>query len=41
VHPTARGYAVIANAIVDTINTGFSANVHKVDPATYPTVFLK
>lgn len=41
VHPTARGYAVIANAIVDAINTGFSANVHKVDPATYPTVFLK
>jgi len=41
VHPTARGYAVIANAVVDTINSGFSANVYKVDPATYPTVFLK
>jgi lysophospholipase L1-like esterase len=41
VHPTARGYAVIANAVVDTINSGFNANVYKVDPATYPTVFLK
>ena len=41
VHPTARGYAVIANAVVDTINSGFNANVYKVAPATYPTVFLK
>jgi len=41
VHPTARGYAVIANLIVDAINTGFNANVHKVDPATFPAVFLK
>ena len=41
VHPTARGYAVIANAIVDAINSGFNANVYKVDPANYPTVFLK
>lgn len=41
VHPTARGYAVIANGVVDVINSGFSANVYKVDPATYPTVFLK
>lgn len=41
VHPTARGYAVVANAIIDTINEGFGANVHKVDPATYPTIFLK
>lgn len=41
VHPTARGYAVIANSVVDVINSGFSANVYKVDPATYPTVFLK
>lgn len=41
VHLTARGYAVIANAVVDAINTGFDANVYKVDPATYPTVFLK
>ncbi|MBE9563991.1 MAG: G-D-S-L family lipolytic protein [Proteobacteria bacterium] len=41
IHPTARGYAVTANEIINVINTGFNANVHKVDPATYPTVFLK
>lgn len=41
VHPTARGYAVIANEIINVINTGFDANVYKVDPATFPTVFLK
>lgn len=41
IHPTARGYAVIANSVVDVINSGFSANVYKVDPATYPAVFLK
>ncbi len=41
VHPTARGYAVIANSIIDVINTSFGANVYKVDPATYPAVLLK
>lgn len=41
VHPTGRGYAVIANEIIDAINTGFNANVHKVDPAGLPTIFLK
>ncbi len=41
VHPTARGYSVIANAIIDEINSGFDANVYKVDPANYTTVFLK
>ena len=41
VHPTARGYAVIANSVIDAINGGFGANVHKVDPALYPTIFLK
>lgn len=41
VYPTARGYAVVANGIIDVINTGFNANVYKVDPAAYPTVFLK
>ncbi len=41
VHPTGRGYAVIANAIIDVINTEFNANVHKVDPAKFPTIFLK
>ncbi len=41
VHPTARGYAVIANEIISVINAGFGANVHKVDPVAYPTIFVK
>jgi len=41
VHPTARGYAVIANDIIDTINTGFSANIPSVDPGAYTTVFIQ
>ncbi len=41
VHPTARGYAVVANAIIDTINSGFSANIPKVDPGARTTIFLK
>ena len=41
VHPTARGYAVIANEIIDTINTAFNATIPKVDPGTRTTIFLK
>ncbi len=41
VHPTARGYSVLANRIIDTINTAFSSNIPKVDPGTYTTIFLK
>ena len=41
VHPTARGYAVIANGIIDAINTGFDATVPRVDPGSYTTIFLK
>jgi hypothetical protein len=41
VHPTARGYAVIANEILAVINTAFNANVYKVDPNNYHTVLLK
>lgn len=41
VHPTARGYAVIANSISDVINTSFNANVFAVNPGEYPTIFLK
>jgi lysophospholipase L1-like esterase len=41
IHPTARGAAVLSNTIIDAINAGFNANVYRVDPATYPTVFLK
>lgn len=41
IHPTGRGYAIVANEIINTINASFDANVYKVDPATYPTVLLK
>jgi lysophospholipase L1-like esterase len=41
VHPTARGYSIIANSIIETINTSFGANVPTVDPGTHTTIFLK
>jgi len=41
VHPTARAYSVIANRIITTINTGFSANIPAVDPGNYTTIFVK
>jgi lysophospholipase L1-like esterase len=41
VHPTARGYSVIANGIIDTINTSFNSSIPRVDPGTYTTIFLK
>ena len=41
VHPTARGYAVITNGILDVINTGFNANIPAVDPGAYTTIFVK
>jgi hypothetical protein len=41
VHPTARGYAVIANEIFKVINEGFDAYIPPVDPSDYPTVFYQ
>jgi lysophospholipase L1-like esterase len=41
VHPTARGYAVVANGIIDTINSSFGANIPRVDPGERTTIFLK
>ncbi len=41
VHPTARGYAVIANEIIKVINQGFGANIPPVDPGQYTTVFYQ
>lgn len=41
VHPTARGYAALANEIIDTINTTFNATVPRTDPGTFTTIFLK
>ncbi len=40
VHPTARGYAVIANIIIDAIEDNFGAQLPKADPGTYPTVYI-
>jgi lysophospholipase L1-like esterase len=41
VHPTARGYSVIANGIIDSINTAFNSSIPRVDPVTFTTIFLK
>ena len=41
IHPTARAYAVIANRIIDAINSGFNANIPPVDPGAHTTIFIK
>lgn len=41
VHPTARGYSLIANGMIDTINAAFNSSIPRVDPGTYTTIFLK
>lgn len=41
VHPTARGYAVVANRIIEAINTGFNASIPTVNPGDYTTIFVK
>ena len=41
VHPTARGYAVISNRMIDTINGALDASIPRVDPGAYSTIFLK
>lgn len=41
VHPTARGYAVIANEFIKTVNATYGANIPVVDPGAYPTVFIQ
>ncbi len=40
VHPTQRGYALIANAIIDAIENQFGATLPKLEPMEYPTIFL-
>ena len=40
VHPTARGYAVISNIILDRINEEFDATIPAVNPADYPSVYF-
>jgi len=39
-HPTARGYALIANIMIDEINSSFNATIPKVNPGYYPTVYI-
>lgn len=41
VHPTARGYAIIANAIMDAMKSEFGARIQPVDPIEYTAVFFK
>ncbi|MEM7292319.1 MAG: G-D-S-L family lipolytic protein [Pseudomonadota bacterium] len=41
VHPTARGYAVIANLIMDVIEAEFGAVLPPVDPSSFTTTFIQ
>lgn len=41
IHPTARGYAVIANEMFKVINAGFGGYIPPVDPSDYSTVFYQ
>lgn len=41
VHPTARGYAIIANIIIGEINNSFNATIPEVNVGTYPTVYVE
>ncbi|MGH1486520.1 MAG: hypothetical protein ACRBCI_09900 [Cellvibrionaceae bacterium] len=41
VHPTARGYAIVSNLVVDTLNDAFNAELPRTDPATYTETFFE
>ncbi|MEJ4089527.1 G-D-S-L family lipolytic protein [Galbibacter orientalis] len=41
VHPTQRGYAVIANQIINAINEKYNATIPALNPGAYPTIFVK
>ncbi|MFD0965124.1 SGNH/GDSL hydrolase family protein [Pseudofulvibacter geojedonensis] len=41
VHPTAQGYAVIANKIIDVVNAEFNANIPMVNPGEYTSIFFE
>lgn len=41
VHPTARGYAIVANTIMAAIEQQFGASLPRVDPNYYTAVFFK
>jgi lysophospholipase L1-like esterase len=38
VHPSTRGYAILANSFIDAINATYSATIEKVDVNSYPTL---
>lgn len=40
VHPTARGYAFIANIILERINMEFNATIPAINTGNYPTVYI-
>ena len=40
VHPTARGYSLIANAAIEKMNMTFGGTIPMVNPGTYPTVYV-
>ncbi len=40
VHPTARGYSLIANAAIKKMNMTFGGTIPMVNPGTYPTVYV-
>ena len=41
VHPTQRGYAVVANTFIKAINSKYNADLPIVNPGNYPTIFVK
>ncbi len=41
VHPTARGYAVVANEMMDAIEAAFGATLPPVNPNDYSTIFYQ
>lgn len=38
VHPSTRGYAIIANDFIDAINSKYGSNIPKVNVSSYPTL---
>jgi lysophospholipase L1-like esterase len=41
VHPTARGYAIVANGIIESLSATFNAELPKTDPGTYSEIFFE
>jgi len=41
VHPSPRGYAIIANGMIDEINAKYQSNLPKVDVGNYKGVYIK